>query len=356
MRRERVLITGGAGFIGAHTALALVEGGYRVRVLDSLHPQVHGPGRRWPSYLCAEAERLRGDVLCLDDLREALDGADWVFHFCSETGVGQSMEEVSRYYAVNVQGTANLFHSIRQVRRKPRGVLLSSSRAIYGEGRRWCPRCRKTFFPGMRSVDDLRHGRWEVRCPGCRAGSLPRGSRETDPPRPCSTYAITKWQQEEMVRFYCGWLGIPWVVLRYFNVYGPWQSPQNPYTGIVVLFMRLARAAKQIDIFEDGRPARDFVYVEDVVQANLAALARMRHGCGTYNVGSGEVTTIAGLADAIDRVLGTRTPRLRAGHFREGDIRTCLPDLRENRRTLGYRPSTLLERGLRQLLEWFRSR
>jgi dTDP-L-rhamnose 4-epimerase len=349
---DTVLITGGAGFIGSHTADALLREGYAVRVLDTLDPQVHGAERKRPAYLSPEVELVRGDVRDPDVVERCARGARVVYHLASLTGVTQSMYDVRSYVDVNVTGTAALWDVIVNRRTGVEKVVLASSRAVYGEGTGLCRACAREVHPLPREAGQLERGDWEARCPHCGGGVEPVAVREDKPPQPLSIYAETKVAQERISRCMAGAHGIPLVILRYFNVYGPRQALGNPYTGIAPVFCSRIRAGQPLCLYEDGRPLRDFVHVGDVVRANLRALAWHGAEAAAFNVGSGDPRTIEEIARAICARMGAE-PRLEyTGQYRAGDIRGCYADLEAARRDLGYAPAVPFDDGVADLVHW----
>jgi dTDP-L-rhamnose 4-epimerase len=346
-----VLITGGAGFIGSHTADALLARGYRVRVLDILDPQVHGAERQIPAWLDPRVEFLAGDVRCREDVSRAIDGVDAIFHFAAQTGVGQSMYEIHGYCDVNVGGTAMLLDVLANASHRVRRIVLSSSRAVYGEGAYDCA-CCGTVFPPLRNRQALESHDWRIACPVCAGDLVPLPTAEDKQPAPISVYAETKRSQEELVRLFSTSYGIPSVILRYFNVYGTRQALGNPYTGIGAIFATRALAGKQIAIYEDGLQGRDFVNVRDVVSANLLALENEQAAGGLFNVGSGERLTVLDLARAVCRELGRPEDFIWSGQFRVGDIRDCYADLSRSRSLLGFEPKVQFDSGVGELVAW----
>ncbi len=347
----RILITGGAGFIGSHTADQLVRAGYRVRVLDNLHPQVHGPNASFPAYLHPDVECIRGDVRNPRDVARALDGVEAVYHLAALTGVGQSMYAIRSYVDVNVTGTATLLEALLARRAHIRRVVLASSRAVYGEGSCGCPRCG-TVYPGVRPKDQMEAGNFEIRCPRCGGRAQPVPTAEERPLRPVSVYGWTKKEQEELCRMAATTWGLPVTILRYFNVYGSRQSLKNPYTGIVSIFFSRIRAGNPVSLYERGLPVRDFVHVKDVARANLLALEAAVPPGTCINIGSGRPVTVRNVADALGAALG-RAPRiLDRGEFRVGDIFACYADVSRARDFLGYAPGISLEEGMREFAGW----
>jgi dTDP-L-rhamnose 4-epimerase len=352
---EKILVTGGAGFIGSHLVDALLEAGHAVRVFDSLEPQVHGDLRErgeWPAYLAADCEKMLGDVRDREALAGALQGVDVVFHFAAATGVGQSMYQIAKYSEVNIQGTANLLDVLVNLPRQAVKVILASSRAIYGEGEYECKACGRVS-PELRTPEQLDQKQWEIPCPQCGGELSPLPTAETKLSQPGSVYAITKLAQEQMCRCFGRAYGTPVVILRFFNVYGPRQSLANPYTGIMTTFAGRLMNGRPPEVYEDGRMTRDFVYVEDVIKACLLAMEGV-HASGTFNVGSGRATSILDLAQLMSRRLAPDLDPRVIGVARVGDIRHCTADLTRIYSGLGYVPTVSLEEGVGRVIDGMR--
>ena len=266
---RKILITGGAGFIGSNLALELNNRGYSVTVIDNLSEQVHKKGKESTLYLSIKGKVnfINGDVRKKGDWEKALRGQDIVVHLAAETGTGQSMYEISRYVEVNIQGTAHLLHFLSNNNHSIKKVIVASSRAVYGEGKYFCEE-HFIVYPEIRKEVDLISGRFECTCPVCGREVKLQATDELSKLHPTSVYGITKHNQEQMVLTVCSALGIPAIAYRYQNVYGPGQSLCNPYTGILSIFSTQIKNNNQINIFEDGRESRDFVYIDDVVQCN----------------------------------------------------------------------------------------
>jgi len=348
----RALITGGAGFIGTHLSRRLLAEGLEVVVLDAFSPQIHGDNRELAPDLRGPVRLVRGDIRDQAALSLALDGADAVIHLAAETGTGQSMYEVARYSEVNLQGTAQLMDLlVNDPRRRVRHLVVASSRAIYGEGRYRCP-LDGVVFPGTRSREALAQGRFEPVCPICGLPLERLPTTEDTPPAPTSFYGLTKLVQEQMGLLFGGTLGISTHALRFQNVFGPGQSLQNPYTGILAIFSGLARSGETLRLFEDGRESRDFVHVRDVVAAIWRALTREAPVPVALNVGSGVATTVAEVAEGIVRHLGSRSRIQVTGEFRIGDIRHNTADLTRVHEQLGFTPTTAFREDLEAFLDW----
>ena len=353
----RILVTGGAGFIGSHLVNALVGRGHEVRVLDLLVPQVHGDASQ--SRLAAGVERLHGDVSDPDAVAQALDGAEAVFHQAAEVGVGQSMYEIDRYVAANTFGTAVLLRALVERRDDIRKLVVASSMSIYGEGAYACANCDNGggafVSPRARPAAQVRARQWEMACPHCEAGSLaPIPTPEAKPLFPTSVYAITKQDQEQLCLTVGGAYGIPTVALRYFNVYGDGQALSNPYTGVCAIFSSRLLNGQPPLIFEDGRQSRDFVHVSDIVQANLAALERDVDAPTGINIGTGVSTSVIEVAELLAEGLGVDPGMEVVGQYREGDVRHCFADISLARDVLGYEPTVTLKEGIPELLAWVR--
>lgn len=344
-----VLISGGAGFIGSALAHRLVEAGHDVAVMDVLHPQVHAD----PVVLnLPPAVRLfTGDVTHAPDWDAVLRlfRPEQVVHLAAETGTAQSLSEATRHGAVNVVGTTQLLDALSRSTVVPEQLVLASSRAVYGEGAWQCD--SGVFYPRPRSHAQLLAGQWDAQGPaGERAVPLPSRADRTEP-RPTNVYAATKLAQEHLLAAWTAAHDTNLSVLRLQNVYGPGQSLTNSYTGIVALFARLSRAHQALEVYEDGRIVRDFVYIDDVVDALFSAVRRPAATARCLDVGSGSATTIHELARQVASICTAPEPVV-VGKFRDGDVRAASCDTAETRRELDWQPSWTLDDGLRALLKW----
>jgi dTDP-L-rhamnose 4-epimerase len=348
-----VLVTGGAGFIGSHLVQALLARGAAVRVLDSLEPQVHGPGATRARYLPPGVELVRASVCDAAAVDRALEGAASVVHLAAQVGVGQSMYAIVPYVNDNVRGTAVLLDRLVNGGHGVRRLIVASSMSIYGEGRYRCPACGPVA-PRPRPLAQLEARDWELHCPSCGTTTTPAPCDEDKPIVPTSVYAVTKRDQEELCLCVGRAYGIGTVALRLFNVYGPRQALGNPYTGVGAIFSSRLLNAERPLVFEDGRQSRDFIHVSDIVEAFCLALERQDVADAALNVGTGRSTSIAALAEAIARALGVAiTPEIVA-RFREGDIRHCVADVSRIHRVLGFTARMALERGVEDLVAWAR--
>jgi dTDP-L-rhamnose 4-epimerase len=348
---KQILITGGAGFIGSHTAEALVGKGYGVRILDLLDSQIHGELASFPAYLNTNIECIRGDIRNPLDVAAALEDIDAIYHFASLTGVGQSMYDIRNYVDTNCTGTATLLESIIKHAKDLKKIVLASSRAVYGEGTYNCPNCG-LVYPPPRIKSDLERGEFEVHCPICTRVVQPVATHEDRPLQPISIYGWTKKQQEEQFSYLAHTFRIPVVILRYQNVYGSRQSLKNPYTGIVSIFYSRLRSGGTISLYERGKPIRDFIHVFDVVTANLLALERNLEIEAVINIGTGKTVSVVEVAATLAEV-GKIRPRFEDhGEFRVGDIYSCYSDTRRANSLLGFTPQLDLESGLREFVTW----
>jgi dTDP-L-rhamnose 4-epimerase len=340
------LVTGGAGFIGCAVSGGLADRYDRVVALDNLHPQVHATRQRPPA-LDERVELVVGDVTRPDDWDALLDGFSptAVLHLAAETGTAQSLTEATRHALVNVVGTTELLDALVRHDALPERVVLTSSRAVYGEGA-WAGPDGAVSYPGQRSAAMLEAGQWDF--PGLTP--LPFQSTRTKP-TPTSVYGSTKLAQENVLASWCLALNVTPVLFRLQNVYGPGQSLTNPYTGIVSLFAQKAKAGEVIPVYEDGQIIRDFVFIDDVVSALLQG---MQHPGGTvdaYDIGSGQGTSILALAELVAAVYGAPAPAVN-GMFRNGDVRAASCDITTATAALDWQPQIMVAQGVRRLCEW----
>lgn len=352
MTTQNTLITGGAGFIGSRLAVALVARGHQVTVLDNFSPQIHGdnPGR---GVLPHSVRVLKGDVRSRDDLAAALEGQTTVVHLAAETGTGQSMYEIARYSEVNVGGTAELLDLLTNTPNSVERIAVASSRAIYGEGRHRCAE-HGVVYPLARTEADMAAGDFAAKCPVCGQATECLSTDEGSRIHPTSVYGITKQVQEQLVLTVGQSLGLHAVALRYQNVYGPGQSLKNPYTGILSIFSTQLRNGGGLTVFEDGRESRDFVYVDDVVEATVRALESSAASGLAINVGSGVRTDVSTVAHTIKRLLDAPGAIEITGNFRLGDIRDNYADLTLAREVLGFTPQVDFETGIARFVDWVR--
>lgn len=341
----KVLVTGGAGFIGSHTVDALLQKGHDVRVMDALEPPVH-PQREWPAYLAPDAERVVGDVRSRSDWERALQNVNVVFHLAAYQDY---LPDFSRFAHVNDTGTALLYEVMVAERLPVQKVVLGSSQAVYGEGKYHCPE-HGTRYPQPRTVDQLREGGWGLRCDECDGEMTPSWTDEAVV-RPANQYAVSKYAQELYALTLGRLHGIPTVALRYSIVQGPRQSPRNAYSGALRNFSsRLLKGVPPV-VYEDGHQLRDYVSVQDVIRANLLVLERPEADYQVFNVGGDRAVSVLDYAHLLCRMVGADWKPVISGEFRVGDVRHILSDVGKLK-LLGWRPEVPLERVAEQYLAW----
>ena len=354
MSIKNVLITGGAGFIGSNLALKLISKGYNVTVLDNLSPQIHGdnPTETSPLYLSIKdkVKFIHGTVTSKSDWEEALKDQDAIVHYAAETGTGQSMYEVEKYVDVNINGTALMLNLLVNGSYNVKKIVVASSRSIYGEGK-YISKELGAVYPKQRESIHMDQGDFEVKYPNSSALTLV-GTDEESKIHPSSVYGITKQNQEQMVLTVCPTVGIAGVAFRYQNVYGPGQSLKNPYTGILSIFSTQIKNGNNINIFEDGLESRDFVYIDDVVDATILGLEKEEANNQVFNVGTGVATNVLTVANELVKNYGIDVSINVSGNYRLGDIRHNYADLTKINRLLGFNPKVSFEAGLKNFAEW----
>jgi dTDP-L-rhamnose 4-epimerase len=355
MSEHRVLITGGAGFIGSHLALKLISKGYVVTVLDNLSSQIHGqqPDKESPLYLSIrdKVRFIRGTVTSRDDLREAIEGQEIIVHLAAETGTGQSMYEVERYTDVNIGGTSKLLDLLAKEKHNVRRIVVASSRAVYGEGR-YLSVEKGYVYPLQRTDACMRKGDFEVKAEGCQQPLTLVSTDEESKIHPTSVYGITKQTQEAMVMTVCPVLDIVPVAFRFQNVYGPGQSLSNPYTGILSIFSTRIVNGNNVIIFEDGRESRDFVYIDDVIDAAILGIESDRAKNEVFNVGEGVPTDVLTVGKALIEKFKSDVKMIVSGSYRLGDIRHNYADLTRIKSRLNFSPKWTFERGISEFVAW----
>ncbi len=354
---EKVLITGGLGFIGLALARALVRRGMAVRLLDNLSPQIHGavPQPQLGTLLEEQnVEVMRGDVCRRQDWVLALGDVGSVVHLAAETGTGQSMYRIGDYTSTNVLGTALLLDVLANDRHQVTKLVLASSRSVYGEGAYKCAGCG-LIYPPMRSLGSLQAGQWELLCPNCCSPIHPIATPETARTSPASVYAATKLAQEDLIRIAASALGIPFLIFRLQNVYGEGQSLNNPYTGILSIFSNRIRQGKVIALFEDGQESRDFVHVSDVTEAMALGLESDGGDGLTMNVGSGTQVSVETIARNLQRQFSESSELVVSGQYRLGDIRHNFADISVLGKALGFSPRMPLEEGIARFVRWVKT-
>ncbi|MDE6020545.1 MAG: SDR family NAD(P)-dependent oxidoreductase [Ruminococcus sp.] len=350
-----VLITGGAGFIGSNIALKLKEKGYKVTVLDSLSEQIHGidPDHTSPLYqsIKGKVNFIKGDVNKREDWERALKDIDYVIHLAAETGTGQSMYEIKKYVDTNIGGTALLLDILTNSKHHVKRVVVAESRAIYGEGKYHCPKCGDAY-PMERKDLDMAKGDFECKCPKCGGEVQLVSTTEDSEIHPSSVYGISKQVQGQLVHLICKSIGVESVSFRYQNVYGPGQSLTNPYTGILSIFSTRIKNGNGLNIFEDGKETRDFVYIDDVVDATILGLEVPEANGHVFNVGTGIATDVLTVANTLCEKYGVTVPITVSGNYRLGDIRHNYADITAARNILGFSPKWNFSDGIEKFTEW----
>lgn len=350
----KVLISGGAGFIGSNLALKLMDRGYEVVLLDNLSQQIHGenPEESYTYNLVRDkCELIVGDVTKFEDWRRALKSVDIVVHLAAETGTGQSMYEINKYVDVNIGGTAKLMEVITNETNQVKKVVVAASRAVYGEGKFQCEE-HGIVYPESREDQDMSRGDFEVKCPICNQNVEMLPTDEESKLHPTSVYGHTKQSQEELCMIVGKSINLPVVAFRFQNVYGPGQSLKNPYTGILSIFSTRIKNGNDLNIFEDGLETRDFVYIEDITDSIILGIENDNANFKSFNVGSGEKIDVLTVANTLKEKYGSNVNINVSGNYRLGDIRHNLGDLTKIRTLLGYEPKVKFTEGISNFVDW----
>jgi len=352
---KNVLITGGAGFIGSNIALKLVAKGVNVTVLDSLSEQIHGknPEETSPLYLSIKdkVRFIKGSVTSREDWMTALESQEAIIHLAAETGTGQSMYEIEKYVNTNIGGTALMLDILTNCKHTVKRVIVAESRAIYGEGKYYSPSLGINVYPEERSDEDMGNGQFECTYP--YGGKLHLvATTEDSKIHPTSVYGISKQVQGQLVHLVCPSIGIDAVSYRYQNVYGPGQSLSNPYTGILSIFSTRIKNGNGINIFEDGKETRDFVFIEDVVDATILGLETKEAAGHAFNIGTGVATDVLTVANTLCEKYNINVPITVSGNYRLGDIRHNYADITLAREILGFEPKWNFSDGIGEFCKW----
>ena len=353
---KNILITGGAGFIGSNLTKKLVEKGFKVTVLDNLSKQIHGENQNSTLFLSIKdiATFIKGDVCNKSDWEKSLKNQDVVIHLAAETGTGQSMYDISRYNEVNILGTTYLLDILANDNHTVKKIIVASSRSIYGEGKYFC-KYHGVLYPGQRQDIDMDKGIFNLVCDKCNQPLQLLATDEASKVHPSSIYGITKQQQEQMILLMAKTLKIPAVALRFQNVYGPGQSLSNPYTGILSIFSTRLLNGNDIEIYEDGQESRDFVFIDDVVNATILALEKKEANNQIFNVGSGVATSISEVANLLKSLYNSNLKISVSGKYRLGDIRHNYADLSKIKNALGFVPKFDFISGITSFVNWVKT-
>jgi len=350
----RVLVTGGAGFIGSHLVDALVERGHEVVAFDNLDPAAHPQPPKWPAYVNPKCRYVLGEVRDKEALRRALDGVEVVFHHAAAVGSGISMIDIGRFVEVNSLGTANLLELAIEKRERIKKVIVASSMTVMGEGTYECG-FHGPYYPFLRPAEQLARNDWEVRCLQCGALSKPLPMAEDRPLLPLTIYGLTKMDQELETMLVGKFYKIPVVAFRYFSVYGPRQSLTNPYTGVIARFGTRLIMGKAPLVYEDGKQLKDVIHVRDVVRANLRAMECEAADYQVFNLGNGVGLSVWRIAELIAEKLGSPIRPVLTGQYRAGDARHGWAEVSKARSVLGWEPSLSAENGFADLCTWLRA-
>lgn len=349
MRYKKILVSGGAGFLGSFLVDKLIDKGYQVRILDNLEKQVHQGIK--PRYLNKKAKFIKGDVRNYAAFKKALTGIEVVYHLAAAVGVAQSNYEVKKYTDVNIGGTANLVNFLINERHAVKKVIFPASMTGYGEGNYKCSKC-DVVRPPVRSEKQLRKKDFSMHCPNCGRIVIPIPTEEEAQEYPSSVYALTKKAQKDLLLLVGNLYKIPTVAIRFFNVYGPRQSLSNPYTGVTAIFISRIKNNKPAIVYEDGNQTRDFLSVHDAVDVLIRAMERKSLDYKLINIGSGKPTPIKEVGAIIAKLLG-RSNLLKISYkFRKNDVMHCYADISKAKRLLNFKPKITLKRGLEELVKW----
>ena len=357
MKYKNILITGGAGFIGANLALKLVHRGYTVTVIDNLSKQIHGNTPKQSSLYLSIKNKVNfiyGDICKKSDCEKAINNQDCIIHCAAETGTGQSMSKIKKYSDVNIGGTSNILEVLINKKHTIKKMVLASSRAVYGEGKYFCSDC-STVYPNSRKEKDMREKLFDIKCPNCFKTIEAVSTDEHSKINPISMYGITKYTQEQLFSLAGNIISIPTVILRYQNVYGPGQSLLNPYTGIISIFSTQLLKNTSINIFEDGTEKRDFIFIDDATNATITTMEKDAANNEVFNVGSGKATTVLYVANLLKNELKSNSDIIVTGDYRIGDIRHNYADISKIQKILNFKIKVMLEEGITKFTHWVTS-
>ncbi|MHA1727435.1 MAG: GDP-mannose 4,6-dehydratase [Promethearchaeota archaeon] len=351
MTTKKVLVTGGAGFIGSHLIDSLLEKGHVITVYDNLEPQVHGKITTPPDYLARDITFIRNDVRNRELLQEAITNTEVIFHLAAMVGVGQSMYQIERYVDTNILGTAKLLDILVNEPNEVEKLVVASSMSTYGEGRYICEDCGK-INPELRKNEQMEKGDWELNCPFCGKKIIPVPTDEEKEQDCTSIYALTKKEQEKECLLIGKTYGINTTALRFFNAYGSRQSLSNPYTGVCAIFSSNLLCGNSPTIYEDGNQSRDFIHVKDICQSLLLSMEKPEAQGEIFNVGSGQKVTVLQIAKTLaDKINQDIMPNI-TGKFRPGDVRHCFSDISKISNKLDFKPEYSFKDGMEELIQW----
>ena len=348
---KKILVTGGAGFIGGHLVDELLQKDHEVIIYDNLTPQVHGEEQTIPPYVPKKCRFLQKDVRDVDDLTKAIQEVDVIYHLAAEVGVGQSMYQIRKYVDANTLGTGTLLDILVNQEHNVEKLVVASSMATYGEGKSLCKACG-TIHPTLRPKEQMEARHWELICPSCNSDLVPVQTDEESPQDCTSIYALTKKDQEKMCMMIGKAYDINTTALRFFNVYGSHQALSNPYTGVCAIFSSALLNGNAPIIYEDGLQTRDFVHVKDIVQALVLAMEKPEAKHEVFNVGTGQAFTIKQIAETLAEHVNPQITPVIENKFRLGDIRHCIADISKIQSMLGYSPKYRFEDGIQELISW----
>jgi dTDP-L-rhamnose 4-epimerase len=348
---KKLLITGGAGFIGKRlVGLLSSKTEFEITVLDSLDPQIHGEHPDIKT-ISEKVNLVIGDIRDAALVEKLVAKNDYIVHLAAQTGTGQSMYQIKEYTDVNCIGTSVLLEAISKNKEKIKKVIVSSSRAVYGEGKYRC-NIHGEQYPNQRNDSDMQNKIFNPICPICKIPLEPEATDEESPIKPVSIYGLSKYYQEESIRIVCRSLNIPYVILRFQNVFGDGQSLKNPYTGILSIFSSLMLTGKEINVFEDGLESRDFIYVEDICNAIYLSIDSENANNQTFNVGMGVSTSVIDVISNLSEAYQKASKFFISGNYRVGDIRHNYANISAIKKAIGFEPKTPLKNGIKKLTDW----
>ena len=350
---KNILITGGAGFIGYELSKKLINKGFQVTILDNLSKKVHFNDSRYHA-LKDIANFIIGNVCSREDWVKAIIDQDAIVHLASETGTGESMYEIYNYTNVNICSTALMLDVLKNNEHNVKKIVLSSSRSVYGEGK-YKSSDNNILFPKSRKISDLDQAVYDLKCSSFSKDLMPLPTDEDSDLNPSSIYSLTKYNQEKMLQLVCDNIDIQPIILRYQNVYGPGQSLSNPYTGILSIFSTRILNQNDIEVYEDGLQSRDFIFIDDVVEATCLALFSNKLRYSVYNIGTGHPQTVLSVAEKLKNLFKSDIKINISNRYRIGDIRHNFADVSRLGSDLNFSPRVAFDEGLERFVKWVQS-